>query len=161
MIDNDIHVAGTHLLQKGYIRPKKSEKWYRSRERRSNSYSPFCAYMMNKKWWLEEEFSNHILRFQQVNILLILKGTWKPLMNLYIGCSRGQWKTLDSERWTRSTRASQIGTFLFRPRQGFSKLASVKVWPQSTGMAEGRKVWLDGVKTFAKAIAGDFNEPFL
>ena len=74
MIDNDIHVAGTHLLQKGYI-SYASGDWYRSRERRSNSYSPFCAYMMNKKWWLEEEFSNHILRFQQVNILLILKGT--------------------------------------------------------------------------------------
>ena len=67
MIDNEVLVAGTHLLQKGYIRYS-SGAWHRSRERRSNSYSPFCAYMMNKKWWLEEEFTNHILRFQQVNI---------------------------------------------------------------------------------------------
>ena len=75
MIEYDIHVAGTHLLQKGYISgptkemaEKANSKWHRSRERRSNSYSPFCSYMMNKKWWLEEEFTNHILRFQQVII---------------------------------------------------------------------------------------------
>ena len=68
MIENEVLDAGTHLLQKGYITPKKNQKWHRSRERRSNSYSPFCAYMMNKKWWLEEEFTNHILRFQQVNM---------------------------------------------------------------------------------------------
>ena len=82
MIDNDIHVAGTHLLQKGYISSKSQYKWYRSIERRSNSYSPFCAYMMNKKWWMEEEFTNHILRFQQVNILLILRRK-KPSESQY------------------------------------------------------------------------------
>ena len=38
--------------------------WHRSKERLPNY--PFGSYMMNKKWWLEEEFNNHMLRFQQV-----------------------------------------------------------------------------------------------
>ena len=29
---------------------------------------PFGSYMLNKKWTLEEEFNNHILRFQQVTL---------------------------------------------------------------------------------------------
>ena len=76
MIYEKIAVAGTAVLQKGYLNAEAYEKyykvkikWYRSRERRSNSYSPFCAYMMNKKWWLEEDFTNHILRFQQVECI--------------------------------------------------------------------------------------------
>ena len=40
------------------------KRWYRSKERLGNY--PFGSYMMNKKWWLEEEFNNHLLRFQQV-----------------------------------------------------------------------------------------------
>ena len=40
-------------------------KWYRSKERRGGQY-PFGSYMMNKKWTLEEDFNNHMLRFQQV-----------------------------------------------------------------------------------------------
>ena len=43
-------------------------RWHRSKQRKSLDFSPFASYMMNKKWSLEEEFSNHILRFQQVNI---------------------------------------------------------------------------------------------
>ena len=39
-------------------------RWHRSKERLENY--PFGSYMMNKKWWLEEEFNNHMLRFQQV-----------------------------------------------------------------------------------------------
>ena len=42
-------------------------KWYRSKERKSGE-SPFASNMLNKKWTLEEEFNNHILRFQQVNV---------------------------------------------------------------------------------------------
>ena len=87
MITEGIHGAGTHLLQKGYIKQayldlaeREGSRWHRSRERRSNSYSPFCAYMMNKKWWLEEEFTNHILRFQQVN----KKNYLTPLISLFL-----------------------------------------------------------------------------
>ena len=41
------------------------KRWHRSKETLAGTY-PFASYMMNKKWWLEEEFNNHILRFQQV-----------------------------------------------------------------------------------------------
>ena len=41
--------------------------WYRSKEKRGGE-SPFGSYMLNKKWTLEEEFNNHILRFQQVTV---------------------------------------------------------------------------------------------
>ena len=44
------------------------KRWYRSKERLAKY--PFASYMMNKKWWLEEEFNNHMLRFQQVPELL-------------------------------------------------------------------------------------------
>ena len=39
--------------------------WYRSKERKG-SKSPITSFMLNKKWTLEEEFNNHLLRFQQV-----------------------------------------------------------------------------------------------
>ena len=39
--------------------------WYRSKEKKGGR-NPFSSYMMNKKWTLEEEFNNHLLRFQQV-----------------------------------------------------------------------------------------------
>ena len=40
-------------------------KWYRSKERKGG-LNPFGSFMLNKKWTLEEEFNNHMLRFQQV-----------------------------------------------------------------------------------------------
>ena len=44
---------------------------YRSKERKGG-VNPFSSYMLNKKWTLEEEFNNHMLRFQQV--------TWSQLI---------------------------------------------------------------------------------
>ena len=44
-----------------------STSWYRSKEKRGG-YNPFVSYMLNKKWNLEEEFNNHMLRFQQVTV---------------------------------------------------------------------------------------------
>ena len=41
--------------------------WYRSKEPKSGG-SPFASYFLNKKWTLEEEFNNHMLRFQQVSV---------------------------------------------------------------------------------------------
>ena len=41
--------------------------WYRSKDK--DFENPFSAYMMNKKWTLEEEFNNHMLRFQQVPVI--------------------------------------------------------------------------------------------
>ena len=42
-------------------------KWHRSKERKGG-LNPFGSYMMNKKWTLEEEFNNHMMRFQQVTV---------------------------------------------------------------------------------------------
>ena len=41
-------------------------RWHRSKEKQMKF--PFASYMLNKKWTLEEEFNNHMLRFQQVNM---------------------------------------------------------------------------------------------
>ena len=41
--------------------------WHRSKDRRGGDH-PFASYMMNKKWTLEEELNNHMLRFQQVTV---------------------------------------------------------------------------------------------
>ena len=39
--------------------------WYRSKEKKGGDY-PFKSYLLNKKWTFEEEFNNHMMRFQQV-----------------------------------------------------------------------------------------------
>ena len=46
---------------------EKGVKMYRSKERKGG-VNPFSSYMLNKKWTLEEEFNNHMLRFQQVTV---------------------------------------------------------------------------------------------
>ena len=42
-----------------------STRWYRSKDKKGGRY-PFSSFMLNKKWTLEEEFTNHMFRFQQV-----------------------------------------------------------------------------------------------
>ena len=42
-------------------------RWYRSKDKKGGE-DPFGSYMMNKKWTLQEEFNNHMLRFQQVTV---------------------------------------------------------------------------------------------
>ena len=46
---------------------EKETKLYRSKERKSTGEIPSGSFMLNKKWTLEEEFTNHMLRFQQVS----------------------------------------------------------------------------------------------
>ena len=48
-----------------------STVWYRSKEKKGGHY-PFSSYLMNKKWTFEEEFNNHMLRFQQVKCSLLI-----------------------------------------------------------------------------------------
>ena len=48
-----------------------SGKYYRSKDKKEKESLPFGSYMMNKKWTLDEEFNNHILRFQQVKLSVI------------------------------------------------------------------------------------------
>ena len=42
-------------------------RWHRSNDRKAADH-PFASYMLNKKWSLEEEFYNHMMRFQQVTV---------------------------------------------------------------------------------------------
>ena len=44
-------------------------RWYRSKDKRANTYSDFVSYMLNKKWWLEEQMNVHMMRLQQVKSL--------------------------------------------------------------------------------------------
>ena len=41
-------------------------RWHRSKDKMQDQTIDFTSYMMNKKWWLEEEFNVHMMRFQQV-----------------------------------------------------------------------------------------------
>ena len=43
-------------------------RWYRSKNKEENDWMPGYTYAMNKKWTLEEEFTVHMLRFQQVTV---------------------------------------------------------------------------------------------
>ena len=57
---------GTSVLEIGYLLDWELAygNWYRSKDRAAQY--PFASYMINKKWPLEEELTNHLLRFQQV-----------------------------------------------------------------------------------------------
>ena len=46
---------------------KLNTSWHRSKEKKGGE-NPFGSFMMNKKWTFEEEFDNHLLRFQQVTV---------------------------------------------------------------------------------------------
>ena len=43
-------------------------RWHRSKDKKPTPYSNFPSFMMNKKWWLEEQFNLHMMRFQQVSV---------------------------------------------------------------------------------------------
>ena len=61
---------GTAVLEFGMLFEShlKYGKWYRSKEKRETGFLPFASYVMNKKWWLEEEMNKHMMRFQQVTV---------------------------------------------------------------------------------------------
>ena len=46
-------------------------RWHRSKDKVAKPESDFGAYMINKKWWLDEQFNVHMMRFQQVRCILI------------------------------------------------------------------------------------------
>ena len=64
-----IHGEGSAVLQRAFLYDFELEwgRWYRSKDKRGGE-SPFCSVMINKKWWLEEEFNNLILQIHQVDI---------------------------------------------------------------------------------------------
>merc|ERR1719220_2060841 len=51
----------------------KATSWYRSRDKKGG-INPFGSFMINKKWTLEEEFNNQMLRFQQAGLVAIEVG---------------------------------------------------------------------------------------
>ena len=63
----DAIVNGSSVFQVGFLLDYWLEwgKWYRSKDRASGQ-NPFGSYLMNKKWTMEEEFTKHMLHFQQV-----------------------------------------------------------------------------------------------
>ena len=70
---------------------KHGTSWYRSKELRGGH--PFTSYMLNKKWTLNEEFNNHMLRFQQVRKLIYFNK-----LHFYIpGWIGGQGSSFQSE----------------------------------------------------------------
>ena len=64
-INDMVFERGSAVVEQGFIYYDYG-KWYRSKERKDTGYSPFGSYMINKKWTMEEEFTNHVMRFQQV-----------------------------------------------------------------------------------------------
>ena len=65
--------TGSAVVECGILLPyelkwatKHSTSWYRSKGRKGEGDNPFASFMLNKKWTLEEDFNNHMLRFQQV-----------------------------------------------------------------------------------------------
>ena len=61
---------GSAVAETGILWPENLAlgKWHRSKDRTTKNYSPFGFYMLNKKWTMEEEFNNHMMRFLQVTV---------------------------------------------------------------------------------------------
>ena len=66
MVEDSV-LYGTSVVNYVLIKPEYQRlgKWYRSKGMRGGD-NPFRSYLMNKIWTLEEEFNQHMLRFQQV-----------------------------------------------------------------------------------------------
>ena len=59
---------GTAVRESGGLYAKQLElgRWHRSKDKKMKPDSDYGTTMMNKKWWLEEQFTLHMMRFQQV-----------------------------------------------------------------------------------------------
>ena len=65
----DAVVNGSSVLHVSFLYDYELEygKWHRSKDRKDGE-NPFGSYLMNKKWTMEEEFTKHMLHFQQVTL---------------------------------------------------------------------------------------------
>ena len=84
--------------------------WHRSKEKKVAS-DPFTSYMMNKKWPLGEEFTNHMLRFQQVIVTVIHKFNFLKIA--IPGRIFGQWRGFRRTRGRIWSRTPKYETLLF------------------------------------------------
>ena len=66
----DAVTSGTAVVEVAYFDYELEwGKWHRSGDKQVSSVNyPYASYLMNKKWTLEEEFNNHLNRFQQVKV---------------------------------------------------------------------------------------------
>ena len=75
-LESRVHDSGSSVIEVSFLHDfqKKGQdgkrKWYRSKDKKGGQH-PYGSYMLNKKWTLEEEFNNHMLRFQQVRVIFI------------------------------------------------------------------------------------------
>ena len=74
-LESRVHDSGSSVIEVSFLYDfqkkgqdgKRVLKWYRSKDKKGGQH-PYGSYMLNKKWTLEEEFNNHMLRFQQVTV---------------------------------------------------------------------------------------------
>ena len=71
-VEDKVLVEGSAVVEVGLLYDYElawakdhNTRWYRSKDRLGGDH-PFASFMINKKWTLEEEFNNHMLRFRQV-----------------------------------------------------------------------------------------------
>ena len=48
---------------------RKFGRWHRSKDKKHKPDTDYASYINNKKWWLEEQFNVHMMRFQQVECI--------------------------------------------------------------------------------------------
>ena len=60
--------SGSAVQETGYLVDYELAlgRWHRSKDNVPATDNNLPSYMMNKKWWLEEQFNLHMMRFQQV-----------------------------------------------------------------------------------------------
>ena len=78
MVQDRILDSGSAVFEVVYLLPTQIEfakdydtSWYRSKGKRGGNH-PFASFMLNKKWTLQEEFNNHMLRFHKVTVQSVL-----------------------------------------------------------------------------------------
>ena len=79
--------SGSSVLQVGRLHSSRLDwgKWHRSKDTMAGD-NPFGSFMLNKKWTLEEEFNNHMMRFQQVTVSSIYPGKLDFDLSGWIDC---------------------------------------------------------------------------
>ena len=87
MLEERIIGKGSSVLEAGVLLNQYLNlgKWHRSTEKKGG-YHPFGSYMMNKKWALEEELNNHMLRFQQVTVSSIFNQLHFDIPGWIVSC---------------------------------------------------------------------------
>ena len=84
LIENWIMGNGMAVVEVGYLSSwaKSLGRWHRSKDKKQDQTSNFASYMMNKKWWLEEQFNVHMMRFQQVkkSAPINVKRYWSEIL---------------------------------------------------------------------------------